>query len=93
MIPHNGRGTYRPAQEMEPYLDWIVPVNHLLADDLIQTYRIPPSKIRMVYLAINPDQFQLQDRPIDSTRPCQVVTIGRVDDLQKNILSLPAIIS
>jgi glycosyltransferase involved in cell wall biosynthesis len=91
-IPHNGRGTYLPTKELGPYIDWIAPVNQLLADDLINRYGIPPEKVRVIYIGIDPEHFQFRERPASPARPCQLVVVGRLEDLQKNVLSLPAIV-
>ena len=92
-IPHNGRGTYLPTQEMAPYIDWIAPVNHLLADDLIGAYKVPSAKVRVIYIGIDPDHFQYGERSTETGRTCQLITVGRLEDLQKNIFSLPAIVA
>lgn len=91
-IPHNGRGTYLPTREMEPFIDVIAPVNHLLADDLIDQYGIPPHKVRVIYIGIDPDRFPFHKRPDSTLGPCRLVVVGRLEDLQKNILSLPSIV-
>lgn len=92
-IPHNGRGTYLPTQEMEAYIDRIAPVNHLLAEDLTDRYGIPPDKIQVVYIGIDPGHFEFAERPHDPGTPCRMIVVGRLEDLQKNILSLPDIVA
>lgn len=92
-IPHNGRGTYLPTQEMASYIEWIAPVNHLLADDLIGKYKLPSAKVRVIYIGIDPNHFKYGERSTEPDRTCQLITVGRLEDLQKNIFSLPAIVA
>ncbi len=92
-IPHNGRGTYLPTQEFEPYIDQIAPVNHLLAEDLIQRYGIPEEKVHVVFIGIDPIHFRYVERHPEPNRPLRLAVVGRLEDLQKNVLCLPAIVS
>ncbi len=92
-IPHNGRGTYLPTQEFEPYIDQIAPVNHLLADDLIQRYGIPAEKVHVIFIGIDPIHFQYVARHTEPNIPLRLAVVGRLEDLQKNVLSLPDIVA
>ena len=90
-IPHNGRGTYLPTREMEPFIDRIAPVNDLLAEDLSLRYGVPASKIQVIHIGIDPDHFQYAERtPLESpSHPLRLIFVGRINDLEKNTHLLP----
>lgn len=91
-IPHSGRGAYEPTRRISDYLDMIVPVNVGLRDDLISGYGIPDKKLRVVYIAVNTSEYGPHvTRAIGE--PIRIVYVGRIDDLQKNIFSIPVILA
>ena len=90
-IPHNGRGTYRPAQEFEPYIEAFAPVNYLLADDLAGRYGVPSHKLKVVHIGIHTERFAYQQRP-KHAGPFRIIFVGRLNDLEKNICLLPDIV-
>ena len=92
-IPHNGRGTYRPAREMEPYLDALAPVNYLLAEDLSRRYGVPERKIRVIHIGIDPNHFAYRERGRKDGDPVRLAFVGRLNDLEKNICLLPDMVS
>ena len=92
-IPHNGRGTYLPTQEFEPYIDKIAPVNHLLAEDLTQRYGIPKEKVHVIFIGIDPHHFPFVERFAKPNSPLRLAVVGRLEDLQKNVLCLPDIVA
>ncbi len=92
-IPHNGRGTYRPAREMEPYLDALAPVNYLLAEDLSRRYGVPERKIWVIHIGIDPDHFGYRERDRKDGEPVRLAFVGRLNDLEKNICLLPDIVA
>lgn len=90
-IPHNGRGTYLPTKEFEPYIDCIAPVNHLLAEDLVQHYKVPENKVRVIYIGIDADHFAYCNRNVLANE-ARVIYVGRLNDLEKNVCLLPDIV-
>lgn len=87
-IPHNGRGTYRPAHEFEPYIDAFTPVNYLLADDLEKRYGVPKAKLNVIHIGIDPNHFSYVERG-PRQGPLRLIFVGRLNDLEKNICLLP----
>jgi glycosyltransferase involved in cell wall biosynthesis len=91
MVPHNGRGVYLPTAKISGHLDWIVPVNKLLHDDLVGRYRLEPEQVKMVFIGIDTARFPLRTREAGSGRLTLAYT-SRLEDLQKNIFILPRIL-
>lgn len=91
MVPHNGRGVYLPTAKISGHLDWIVPVNKLLHDDLVGRYRLEPEQVKMVFIGIDTARFPLRTREAGPGRLTLAFT-SRLEDLQKNIFILPRIL-
>ena len=91
LVPHNGRGVYLPTSRIHRYLDWIVAVNTRLRDDLIGRYGMDPSLVERIFIGIDTARYGNRPRPT----PRGSLTIAftsRLEDLQKNIFMLPAIL-
>lgn len=90
MVPHNGRGVYRPTAAVQRHLDWVVAVNKLLNDDLTGAFGIPSAKVRTIFIGIDPAKFV--PGPKDATPGrLRVAFTSRIEDLQKNVFILPSI--
>lgn len=91
MVPHNGRGVYRPTSRIRRHLDWIVAVNTRLHDDLIERYGVGPAQVKRIFIGINTASCGFQPRKAGSGR-LTVAFTSRLEDLQKNVLILPEIL-
>ena len=91
MVPHNGRGVYLPTAKISGHLDWIVPVNKLLEDDLTGQYGVDPNQVRMVFIGIDTTRFAPHFREAKHGRLTMAYT-SRLEDLQKNVFILPRIL-
>lgn len=91
LVPHNGRGVYLPTSRIHCHLDWIVAVNSRLRDDLIARYGLAPTQVERIFIGIDTTRYYNSPR----TTPRGSLTLAftsRLEDLQKNIFILPAIL-
>ena len=90
-LPHNARGVYLPTQWIAPYLDRIVAVSDRLERELVKNYGIDGSKVEVIYNGIaTVDGAAPAARQAGS--PCHLLFVGRIEDLQKNVFLLPAML-
>ena len=91
-IPMITRGAYAPTRAVARSLDRILAVSDRVADDLVRRYGIPREKIRVVYNGVS-----LPDQPArrhygQTGQPFRLLYAGRLSDLDKGVLLLPAIL-
>lgn len=91
MVPHNGRGVYLPTAKVSGHLDWIVPVNKLLEEDLIGRYGVDPKQLRLVFIGIDTSHCAPGMREVRPGR-LRLAFTSRLEDLQKNVFILPRIL-
>lgn len=91
LVPHNGRGVYLPTARIRRHLDWIVAVNTRLREDLIAHYGVAPAHVERIFIGI--DTARYGDRPRATPRGSLTLAFtSRLEDLQKNVFVLPAIL-
>ena len=82
MVPHNGRGVYRPTARIRRHLDWIVAVNTRLREDLIGRYGVESGQVKRIFVGIDTAACGFQPRKARSGRLTLAFT-SRLEDLQK----------
>lgn len=88
-MPHNARGVYWPTALMEGHLNRIIAVGPRLKQDLVSRYGVAEAKVCVIPNGVDVQKMT----PGEEASPRRAVFVGRLEDVQKNILLLPRILS
>ena len=92
-ICHNvTRGTYVIVSLHPDRLSAVVAINRRQLEDLEHRWRIPPHLLRLIPYGIDTSKFTAPVRPLQAAGPLRLIFLGRLDDLPKGIMLLPAIL-
>jgi len=92
-ICHNvTRGTYVIVSLHPDRLSAVVTINRRQLEDLEHRWRIPPHLLRLIPYGIDLSRFTAPVRPLQATGPLRLIFLGRLEDLPKGIMLLPAIL-
>ena len=92
-VPMMSRGAYAPTQAVAGSLDHVVGVSKRVADDLVEGYGIPPSRITAIYNGVDVSMYPARSRYALSASSPVVLFTGRLTDLDKGVLLLPPILA
>lgn len=92
-ICHNvTRGAYVTVSLHRERLSAVVVINPRQAEDLQRRWGIPPPLMRLIPHGIDLGQYSPRPRPLHPTGPLRLMFLGRLDDMAKGIMLLPAIL-
>ena len=92
-ICHNvTRGTYVIVSLHPHRLSAVVTINQRQLEDLEHRWRLPPHLLRLIPYGIDLSRFTTPARPLQPNGPLRLIFLGRLDDLPKGIMLLPAIL-
>jgi len=90
MIVHSAQpGTYGPAAALRPYVHATVGVSPRVRDDLVRRWGFSADRTFAVLNGVDVDEFVAADRVV--TGPLRLIYLGRVEERQKGVFWLPAI--
>jgi glycosyltransferase involved in cell wall biosynthesis len=89
-IDHITRGTYRPTIWLREYCDGILGVSERHAIDFERYYGITGEELKIIWHGVAEKPASWLDDKSD-TGPLEIGWLGRVEDLQKNVMILPRI--
>lgn len=89
-VDHITRGTYRPTAWLRKYADGVLVVAERHVHDLCRYYKFKRDELRLIWHGVKPRTW-IQDRKRDEATILRIGWLGRVEDLQKNVLLLPKI--
>jgi|BioPla2DNA2_1021312.scaffolds.fasta_scaffold11182_4 glycosyltransferase involved in cell wall biosynthesis len=91
-VPMITRGAYAPTQAIHNSLDLVFAVSHRVAEDLARRYGVPGGKIRTIYNGVEVRDLPSRRTFGENGQPFQLLYSGRLSDLDKGVLLLPAIL-
>jgi glycosyltransferase involved in cell wall biosynthesis len=92
-ICHNvTRGSYVTVSLHRERLSALVVINQRQSEDLERRWRLPGCLLRFIPYALDLSRFTLEARPPKTGGRLRLVFLGRLDDMAKGIMFLPAIL-
>jgi glycosyltransferase involved in cell wall biosynthesis len=86
------RGSYLTATVHRERLSAVVAINRRQMEDLTGRWRLPAHLVRLIPHGIDLARFSSPARPSAAGDPLRLVFLGRLDDLDKGVMLLPAIL-
>ncbi len=86
------RGSYLAATLYRERLSAVVAINRRQMEDLRRRWRLPAHLVRLIPHGIDLARFFSQARPPEAGGPLRLTFLGRLDDLDKGVMLLPAIL-
>jgi glycosyltransferase involved in cell wall biosynthesis len=86
------RGSYLAATVHRERLSAVVAINRRQMEDLTGRWRLPAHLVRLIPHGIDLSRFSSQARPPKAGEPLRLTFLGRLDDLDKGVMLLPAIL-
>jgi glycosyltransferase involved in cell wall biosynthesis len=86
------RGSYALVSLHRDRLSAVVAINKRQFDDLKHRWRLPPHLLRLIPHGIDLSNFSTLARPQKTTEQLRLIFLGRLDDMAKGIMLLPAIL-
>jgi glycosyltransferase involved in cell wall biosynthesis len=86
------RGSYLTATLHRERLSAVVAINRRQMEDLTGRWRLPAHLVRLIPHGIDLARFSSPARPPTAGGPLRLVFLGRLEDLDKGVMLLPAIL-
>ncbi len=86
------RGSYLAATLFRERLSAVVAINRRQMEDLTGRWRLPAGLVRLIPHGIDLVGFSSQARSPEAGGPLRLMFLGRLDDLDKGVMLLPAIL-
>lgn len=90
-VPMMTRGAYRPVAAVAGHLNRVVGVCRRIRDDLVADYGLAAEQVSVIENGADVDRFIAPPRAAAGTGPLRLLYVGRLEDVQKNVLLLPEV--
>jgi len=89
-VPMMTRGAYMPTAAVAPWVDRIIAVSDRVASDLVGSYGIATGQVATIFNGVEPADFPARALNPAAAGPLRLVYSGRLSDLDKGVMLLPA---